>query len=308
MILMSPFFGGSEYYIQSIRARGIQASISLIHLKSKPLRAIRRIHFNSPLPLKQLWFGEWKRTVHEYDLIIIHAADLMLPVARFLRKKQSSGRVVLWYWNSSDARSNPTRAIEEGFEVWSFDSIDCERFGLKLNSTYSFAEISEVASRIKPTVDFAFYGSDKGRAGRLVDLAKRLDALGFTHKFLVVGLTAQFPEGNGVVPAASTDYLGMLEHSASARVVVDLYQEGQTGLTLRALEALYLGRKLITDNPSIVSTPAYDPQMVFVIGVNEWNLLPDFLANTPNSNLRSAREFYDFDSWFLRIVEDRSLN
>lgn len=55
-----------------------------------------------------------------------------------------------------------------------------------------------------------------------------------------------------------------IRRSLAADVLLEVNQDGQSGLTLRALEAAFFNKKLITTNESIKTLDFYRPENIFV--------------------------------------------
>jgi hypothetical protein len=51
----------------------------------------------------------------------------------------------------------------------------------------------------------------------------------------------------------------------SCSVVIDIVQRGQSGLTMRAIEALAAGKKIITNNKNIINEPFYNNKNIMII-------------------------------------------
>lgn len=307
MILLPPFFEGAEAYCLFIRERGLSADFSLKPVQTKWLKAIRRLHLALPLPFKSVWFGEWRKGADTFDLLVMHSADALLPVAEYLRKQNRFRRIVLWYWNPTRKGSDPTLATRRGFEVWSFDPSDAERLALKLNTTYSFRELEQLGASSEPLMDFYFLGADKGRAERLAGMARLLDDAGFTHEISVVGHPDHGRLPEGLKRSEAVSYPDLLKREAGARCLIEITQVGQAGPTLRTIEALFLGKKLVTDNRLIMNSQLYDPSRVFVIGHDSWAGLTEFMAAPINPPGDELLRDYDFAGWLHRIAADEPL-
>ena len=51
--------------------------------------------------------------------------------------------------------------------------------------------------------------------------------------------------------------------------LLETNQPGQAGFPLRTLEAAYFGKKLITNNVSVKTTPLFHPGNIFVIDIEQ---------------------------------------
>lgn len=302
IVLRSGFTAGDDFFLGAMRRRGIAADVSLRPVPWRPLRAVRRLHLLSGLPGKSVWFGRWLRTGESKRLIVVHAANLTLPAARYAARRFPDARVVFWFWNPAGKGTDPERARNAGLELWSFDVDDCARYGMRHNTQFVFSDIAQIGERVSPDVDLGFFGADKGRAAQLSVLAERAEALGLTHRFQVVpGADSELDRYPLLVPTTPIPYVALLEETSRARLGVDIAQEGQSGMTLRTLESLYLRRKLVTNIPSVRESPLYDPTRVFVLGEDNLDDLPAFLRAEPSKPNAQLWDYYDFEGWLRRF-------
>jgi hypothetical protein len=72
-------------------------------------------------------------------------------------------------------------------------------------------------------------------------------------------------------PLAKSEILALI---ARARIVVDVERPVQAGLTMRTMEMLGAGRKLITTNPQVLQADFFEPSNIAVID----RLRPDLPA------------------------------
>lgn len=134
----------------------------------------------------------------------------------------------------------------KGVLLWSFDFNDCERYGL--NYYPQFIKKYEDIHSIKPQYDFSFVGRDKNRSQWLYEFKERVEAKG-----LKVYLDIR-----GDKKEDSLTYREYLEGMCQGRCFLDLVQDNQSGLTLRPLEALVYGRKIMTNNKNVPEEMAFN--------------------------------------------------
>lgn len=307
VVLRSGFTAGDDYFLDAMRKRNIAADFSLRPLRWRPLRGLRRFHLRSRIPGKSVWFGRWLRKGLAKKLIIVHAADLTLPAAVHAARRFPEARVVFWFWNPAGKGTSPRLASRSEVELWSFDEGDCVAYDMHFNTQFSFVEIGEIGETVSPEIDLGFYGSDKGRASTLSTLADQADRLGLTCCFEVVpGPMSQLNLHPKLFLAKQLPYENILVREARARVVVDIVQEGQSGMTLRTLEALFLQRKLLTNLASVQDLELYDPSRIFILGQDDIEELPKFISAEPPEVDGALLRYYDFDAWLSRFVSHLS--
>ena len=170
-----------------------------------------------------------------------------------------------------------------GYHLTSFDPCEAGRYGMKCTGQY-FRYPDHSSDDI--ISDCFFCGLPKDRAGLLNDLRTRLETEGFTCDFVI-------PR----TPAEKLTYPQYLDRLSRTRCVIDICQGDQTGLTRRPLEALFYGKKLLTNNPQIASYDFYRPQNVFILGKDPSNQLRDFIESPYIEVPEPIRTAYDVNQW-----------
>lgn len=72
-------------------------------------------------------------------------------------------------------------------------------------------------------------------------------------------------ENSGIDYKPQISYDEILKIVAQSKVIIDLTQEKQSGLTLRPLEAIFFKKKLITNNVNIEKCRFYNKNNIYVI-------------------------------------------
>ena len=194
----------------------------------------------------------------------------------------------IWYWNPvnkytpDDKYSYFYRLKKIGFTLSTFDPDDADKYGMVLkHQIYRKVEIPICDINF----DLYFLGKDKGRREILNELIHIL-AEKCILKFLIVKS-----------PCDYITYEQNLINVSSSRCGVEILQEGKTGLSLRAMEALFCKKKLITNCKQIISEDFYHPNNVFVIGVDNINCLQDFLDREYFNISSDIINSYTVKSW-----------
>jgi hypothetical protein len=187
--------------------------------------------------------------------IVAHEHRLILEVllAKFpQRKAQILMRNPLAPNTKSKHLIQSLQALD--YTIWSFDPHDCAKYGFKLYK--QFIESLPQASQ-EPRYDFAFVGRNKGREKILQALEAKLTEQGYSVLFDI-----RSNETKGA--KANMSYADYLQQYLTALCMIDVCQTGQTGLTLRPLEAMLYERKLLTNNALIKQEAFYNPANIFV--------------------------------------------
>ena len=259
-----------------------------------------------PLPKRILyyWFPKkhFDRIIHAEagDAILIYEA-CNVRVLRAIRPYLPEG-VPCYIYYCNPVGTTFRRPAEElqairalGYRLTSFDPCEAERYGMACTGQH-FRYPEHQPDNIDS--DCFFCGLPKDRAGTLQRLRTRLEAEGLTCDFVI-------PH----TPAEKLTYPQYLDRLARTRCVIDISQKGQTGLTRRPLEALFYGKKLLTDNPEIARYDFYRPQNVFILGKDPEEQLRAFIESPLAEVPESVRAAYDVNEWirhYLPVSNNKS--
>ena len=97
------------------------------------------------------------------------------------------------------------------------------------------------------------------------------------------------------------EYVKLMHHS---RVIVDLPHPDQSGLTMRAIEAIGANRKLITTSPDIRLYDFYRPENVFVIDPISPKIDTLFIQAPMVELSEEIRIRYSLRSWVLDVLSE----
>ena len=175
-----------------------------------------------------------------------------------------------------------------GYRLTSFDPCEAKQYGMECTGQY-FRYPESQPDDI--TSDCFFCGLPKDRAGLLHDLRTCLESEGFVCDFVI-------PR----TPAEKLTYPQYLDRLARTRCVIDICQQGQTGLTRRPLEALFYNKKLLTNNPEIATYDFYRPQNIFILGKDPIEQLRVFIESPLAEVPEPVRAAYDVNEWIRHYL------
>lgn len=209
--------------------------------------------------------------------LVVFDSSCTIGFLVWLARNNPGARILLWYWNPVPARLDPAaiRACPQlaNVELWSYSMRDSARYGLRRNTTFyverAFRAVAappgataQVAAGREALQGAVFVGRDKGRIDVLYRLADRFEQAGCPLDLRIVPdrprkrrLDDRYCE-----PVA---YRSMLSLEAASEALLDYYVDPEAGLSLRAMEALRLGRKIVTNNRLITKVPYYHPDNMF---------------------------------------------
>lgn len=241
-------------------------------------------------------YGNWNTRLNDYEVIIVYVQKNSAALLKYISaNKQPYQRIIAWYWNPICQCLHPDKIRNLDCELWSFDPADCQEFNLNFNTTYYFSNL-KLPSILKKSVNVFFCGLNKGRRQMLEDIKLRFERIGITYVFHVIDEKAPVSQQ---LPRLT--YQEYLEHLASSDAILDVLQDGQEGMTLRVMEALFHHKKLITTQKAIMKAEFYHPDNIFVIGEDSWAEIKNFLDRPLHSVSKEIVEKYDFSMWIQRF-------
>jgi len=277
--------------------------------KPKALRLIRRLHLKSGLPMGQCWLAH-TQAISASDYILVFdglLSELLLPHLRAI----TNAKIIYYFWNPVRKKCPLGEIKRIADEVVSFDPGDVEKYGLRyapaFASSVSFPNQSG-SRKSEKLFDLSFIGRSKGRIGILQRIFSVCEKDHFKLFFHVKG-TRQESKKFRLVKTASISHSEYEKTLIASRAVLDITAPGQKGFTVRPLQALMHGIKVITDNSEIFNLLDSD------ISRNVMTI-ENFLDSSLEQRQRFVRsEFtgcknsiksqFGFDGWLLDLVESR---
>ncbi|MBC2581549.1 hypothetical protein [Clostridium sp. DJ247] len=260
-------------------------------------RFIRKIFFVLNLPFKDIWYGKWKSELEQFDAIILF--DFFnVEIINYINKKAKGKKFIFWYWNPVSNSLNPKLIPKNSCEKWSFDKEDCLKYNMKYNTTFFFKDYKLDNSEIE--YDIFFIGKDKGRLTKLLNLQKKFDNLGLNTYFHIVNDRNNIYNKNFIYKSPM-EYEEVLKNISKSKAILDVVQDNQEGITLRTMEAIFFEKKLITTNKNIINYDFYHKNNIFILGIDNVNLLCNFV-NSPYHKISKEIVYnYDFEQWINRF-------
>ncbi len=280
----------TEFYIQEQNKYEDTTSACIF---KKPFWGSGLLHKLLRLKGSFLLFGDWKNHIAEYDLFVIRASKYSPEVAKYIRER-SNNKIVQWYWNPVCADIHPDKVRGYDAEIYSFDPEDCKNYNMKYITPYYFSTFKLPHNKIAN--DIYFVGADKGRLNALLDLRKTFGDQGLKVDYRITKSSKSTEAGNYTYQPG-IPYHQVLEEISSCRAILDYVQTGQTGLTLRPMEALFHKKKLITNDVNVCNYDFYNKNNIFVIDKDDFNNLRSFIQSPYVEIDRKIVEKYDFKNW-----------
>ena len=106
----------ARFYLRNMMNEDVDA-LPIYRYRNKGILRIMQICMLLHLPAIHLWFADWRRKLAQYSTVVIFEELPTECVVEYVKRKNSSCRIIYWYWNTVK-RVPKNRNIAE---YWSFD-------------------------------------------------------------------------------------------------------------------------------------------------------------------------------------------
>lgn len=284
-----------EFIIDGIDPTAPISAVCLEQKKGKVLQnlvaALGLIRLFPCVFFTQRTLNDLRKVKHVHRFIVIENRHRpILKALRILMPKSADPHLFLHTPVSKTNRS-ARRLRQKGklFHLSSFDEDTCQVYpDINIESSFYRFPPVELLKHVDIGYDCFFVGKEKGRGDILREISENLDKVGLTYRFIVNDESMPF------LPYTQT--LEMLNRS---RCIVDVTLFTK-GMSLRPMEALFFGKKLITNNPNIKRERLYHPDNVFIWGEDDIMQLHDFVMSPFHALPNELLRYYDINAWIER--------
>lgn len=252
-----------------------------------------------------------------YDFVFfIHVHQLSHKIIQKYREQFSQARFILYYWDSV-TQHNYLPYIKYFDKVLSFDPIDSKKYStinyLPLFFTRDFYNLP-VDNKDMVANKILFIGTynqlQRYEYVRLIsDYLKKSNIrfdfnldMKWTRYIRVI-----FENGKILnwkyLKFGKTSFDKYLALFSSHYYIVDFPNNIQSGLTMRVMETLGSGRKLITTNRNIKFEEFYDPKTILVIDNNNLWEINEFVNRGVSPEDRNPVEKYFLPNWLISVFQ-----
>lgn len=192
-----------------------------------------------------------------------------------------------------------------GMQIFTFDEADAKRYGFNtVKQVYRKPTRTPNDNTASLESDVFYVGTDKHRSSTLENIKEKFDEQGITYSINIVKdkHTVESETLAGCYADKPISYDKCLDMISNSRCVLEILQSGQGGMTLRALEALFFKKKLITNNTAILHTPIYSPNNIYVIGSSKYSSLRDFINRPMDDIPNDIVSQYDISQWINQFL------
>ncbi len=246
------------------------------------------------------WLAGWKDKVAEYDTIMIFDGIRGRDVVEYIRKHNKRARIIIYYVNPMDPTDRKCPVFYQGLgcEFYTFDPRDAAEYNMTFKPFYYSGGANVLTEEQEIIQDIFFVGVDKNRLPMLIKLKEQFDKANLTSNLIVVAdKYRNYSTEEKAILSQPVSYEDVIDNVRHSRCVLDIVQEGQSGITLRPMEAMMNDKKLITNNLYIKEYDFYNPENIFILQERNISELADFVRKPVEPVTSDIKENYRFEKW-----------
>ncbi len=316
ILVISPrFFGYEQRIVAHLVGRGAAAEwLDERPGNSTPSKALTRLSPALMAPAAALHYsralGRLEGRAFDDILFVNPESSSARVLARF-RSQFPMSRLLLYMWDSfgNKPRSDPAAFIRLFDRALTFDPEDAARYGIPFRPLF-YSDDSARSSAAPTELAFSFIGtihSDRYRILRAI--CQEADRAGlpylvypyFQSRLIYWLYRLAKPEFRGTTPTnfrfVPMPYQDVLRVMASSVAIIDVEHPRQRGLTMRTLEVLGSGKKLVTTNAHVRSYPFFCKERILVVDRNDVKVDPEFFRSPAPPLPAGYAEEYSLTRW-----------
>ena len=201
-----------------------------------------------------------------------YIAPLRYNLYRKIRRRFPDSSVILYLTDLLCFENEQERNLQSeklADLICSYDRGDASHYNLFFHNV-PMSDLTVLTENITPAVDVCFVGKGKKRLQKVLELCHVLTARGLKCAAWITDVPEEEQLKDPSIHYCSwMSYADYLKKEASSRIILEIVQDGSSGNTLRVNEAIMMGRKLLSDNPALLSNPAYDSRNMLVFNKPE---------------------------------------
>ncbi|QDR82016.1 hypothetical protein [Sporomusa termitida] len=273
-------------------------------LNSKVLRALRKIHIHSNLKSKKIWVDfllkNKEPTNSNQNTVIIFDAPIWIKNIEYIVSRFKDFRIVFWFWNIVKDQNTISAIKKSCNNIYTFDKNDAEKHQFKYHPQFTWIDKPVNSSIIEN--DIFFVGRNKGRLAFLEKIYKICTDKEIKAKFYIVKDDKKDFSKTIELKDEPITYNDVIQEINRSKCILDINQSGQSGLTLRALEALFLKKKLITNNKDLVNYDFFKAENIQFLDEKSFFINRRFIDGKFLDVKSEIVENYTVDHWIETLI------
>lgn len=217
-----------------------------------------------------------KTKTKSYDLLFVIRGEILdNEFLKSLYRQTNIKKKINYQWDSIERNKMLKNTMSLYDEVYSFDRKDCQEHNFIYKPLFYISKYDQEKSDIK--YDLLFIGTEHGERVEYINRYKKItEKYNLTFKIILYISFFRFIKNklfnknfknirfsdvifNKISIKESYSFI------SNSKVILDVANNSQTGLTMRTIEALGLEKKIITNNNYIIYDKFYDKNNIEII-------------------------------------------
>lgn len=319
LFIAASFFG----YARDIKARLEQRGRKVIWFEDRPAndtatKALLRLSPTLLAGKAERYFDHIIEQVRQQpirDVLVIKGEALTVEAIRRLQKALPDARFTIYFWDSyGNMPKDSFRKVALFDRALTFDPLDAVTDNRLIYRPLFFVEEQVNFPAVEQDIDLLFFGTAHDDRYSIVKRIERELPNGVRFaQVLYIPSKGIYYFRRCFDPAfwrAKRDEFiftplskrNIMELVARARAVVDIERVVQTGYTMRSIETMAAGRKIISTNARMVDADFYHENNVAVIDRRKPRVDPGFLESPFVMPKRPVWQKYTLTSWLDDVL------
>lgn len=318
ILLITPkFYGYDTQIYNNLKKRGFDVDLVYLHVQNMIVLFIFKILAKISYNLYEKFYNCYyflSLKNKKYDkIIVISGETLSRKVIRLLKTKylNEDGEIILYIWTPISRYQQLFETIHLYEKVFSFQQEDCKKHGfIFLPNFYSSTLVKQNINERERIFFVGQYRKERYQiiknlkhAGIPVD-AKIYHSKMFYYIFKVLKYNEyKFVKKEDLIfKPLNNDKVNFYMNSSKA--ILDIVDKGQTGLSQRPFDCLYLQKKIITTSKEIKNYNFYNENNIYILKLINKQEIENFMKKKYDNITDSLCNNYSLDNWLNKILED----
>lgn len=248
-------------------------------------------------------------------LLIIKGESVSEKLLELFKRYNPNAPVYLYLWDSIKNSGHAIKYRSQYTKVFTFDNDDSQQYKIQLLPLFVGMQYQPSPRTQGFEYDLMFVGTAHSIRSKVLNqieqVATREHLRFFDFRFVQNRMIYVFryltnPDFRKTPKALiHLDQISgekVQKVFSKSKVVVDVTHPEQSGLTGRVVEALSIGRKVVTTNPRVLDYAVVDPQDVLLWPTQKAELTRKFIDTSYHGNPERVYHFFSVETWLSTIL------
>ena len=247
-------------------------------------------------------------------VLVIKGEGLSKRVALEIRETLASASMGLYLWDGVENVKSVSKIWTAFDSVATFDPVDAKTFGWSYRPLFGRNISAIMDSAVQLDLDWCFIGTIHSDRHRVIHrlrqcsgpLSKNFVFCYFQSPFLLflrrLSDWTLWLAPKGTLSTKPMSAINVAEIVECSRAVLDVEHPRQRGFTMRTIETLLTGKKLVTTNHQILDSDLYHPSRVCVINRKNPEIPSEFLDQPYLPLPDYLKDYYSCEEWATELL------